>query len=151
MSQSVALRGLNLVVDDIDASVAFYRTLGLEIPDEAVWRAGEMFHVEVEMPDGFKLELDSHGLARYYLGAELGTKAGSSQAPGGGVMGFGVPSREAVDERFAALTAAGHKGLKAPFDAFWGARYAVVADPDGNPVGLMSPVDPDRRSAPPVS
>ena len=33
-----------------------------------------------------------------------------------------------------------------PFDAFWGARYAIVEDPDGNSVGLMSPVDPTRRS-----
>jgi uncharacterized glyoxalase superfamily protein PhnB len=33
-----------------------------------------------------------------------------------------------------------------PYDAFWGARYAVVSDPDGNAVGIMSPIDPDRRS-----
>jgi len=30
--------------------------------------------------------------------------------------------------------------------AAWGARYAVVEDPDGNALGIMSPVDPDRRS-----
>ena len=32
-----------------------------------------------------------------------------------------------------------------PYDAFWGARYAIVEDPDGNAVGLMSPIDPDRQ------
>jgi uncharacterized glyoxalase superfamily protein PhnB len=32
---------------------------------------------------------------------------------------------------------------------FWGARYAIVEDPDGNHVGVMSPSDPDRRRAPP--
>ncbi len=26
--------------------------------------------------------------------------------------------------------------------------YAVIEDPDGNTVGIMSPVDPDRRSQP---
>ena len=40
-----------------------------------------------------------------------------------------------------------------PFDAFWAARYAVVADPDGNDVGLMSlwrnPAGHGRRSHPP--
>ena len=35
-------------------------------------------------------------------------------------------------------------------DAFWGARYAVVSDPEGNGVGIMSPVDPARRSEPPA-
>lgn len=34
-------------------------------------------------------------------------------------------------------------------DAFWGARFAVVADPDGNEVGLMSPIDEERRRWPP--
>jgi hypothetical protein len=36
-----------------------------------------------------------------------------------------------------------------PFDAFWGARYAIVEDPDGNHIGLMSPSDPALRTAPP--
>jgi uncharacterized glyoxalase superfamily protein PhnB len=65
------------------------------------------------------------------------------------VIGFALPSREAVDERYAALVAAGHHGRQAPFDAFWGARYAIVADPDGNDVGLMSPIDESRRTWPP--
>jgi predicted enzyme related to lactoylglutathione lyase len=32
-----------------------------------------------------------------------------------------------------------------PWDAFWGSRYAIVADPDGNHVGIMSPSEPKRR------
>ena len=36
--------------------------------------------------------------------------------------------------------AAGHRSHLAPFDAFWGARYAVVLDPDGNRIGISSPV-----------
>ena len=30
----------------------------------------------------------------------------------------------------------------------WGSRYAVVEDPDGNAVGLMSPKEPDRKKRP---
>ena len=44
------------------------------------------------------------------------------------------------------VTGAGYRGQQPPYDAFWGARYAVVEDPDGNAVGIMSPSDPDRRS-----
>jgi len=47
------------------------------------------------------------------------------------------------------MTGAGHRGLREPHDAFWGARYAILEDPDGIAVGLMSPVSDDKRSAPP--
>ena len=34
------------------------------------------------------------------------------------------------------------RGRRSTYDAFWGARYAVVSDPDGNGVGIIDPVDP---------
>jgi uncharacterized glyoxalase superfamily protein PhnB len=37
------------------------------------------------------------------------------------------------------MTAAGYVGHLAPIDAFWGARFAIVDDPDGNVVGLHGP------------
>jgi uncharacterized glyoxalase superfamily protein PhnB len=43
------------------------------------------------------------------------------------------------------MTSAGYSALAAPYDAFWGARYAIVEDPNGIAVGLMSPIDPGRR------
>ena len=64
------------------------------------------------------------------------------------LIGFRLPSREAVDETYADLISHEHQGLQAPYDVFWGARFAIVEDPDGNPVGLMSPSD-GPRSAPP--
>jgi uncharacterized glyoxalase superfamily protein PhnB len=42
------------------------------------------------------------------------------------------------------------RGRQPPYDTFWGARYAIVEDPHGNHVGLMSPSDPARKSAPPA-
>jgi uncharacterized glyoxalase superfamily protein PhnB len=65
------------------------------------------------------------------------------------VLGFALADRQAVDDRYSELTAAGYEDRQPPFDAFWGARYAIVADPDGNDVGLMSPIDPARRAWPP--
>jgi uncharacterized glyoxalase superfamily protein PhnB len=55
-----------------------------------------------------------------------------------------------VDRLYTELTTAGYQGQQRPYDAFWGARYAVVADPDGNPVGLMSKSDPGKRTPPPA-
>jgi uncharacterized glyoxalase superfamily protein PhnB len=60
-----------------------------------------------------------------------------------------MPSRADVDRIYAELSSAGYVGHLAPHDAFWGARYAVVDDPDGNVVGLQSPMDPTRRVAGP--
>jgi uncharacterized glyoxalase superfamily protein PhnB len=145
MSKSVpVLNGLNLVVQDMEATLVFYRKLGLEIPDASVWRTQTgAHHVEVSMPDGIDLDFDSAPLARSY---NAGWSAGGASRS---VLGFSLPTREAVDERYGELVDAGYTGLQPPYDAFWGARYAIVEDPDGNHVGLMSPLDPARRSAPP--
>jgi uncharacterized glyoxalase superfamily protein PhnB len=43
------------------------------------------------------------------------------------------------------VSAAGHALIKPPHDAFWGARYALVRDPDGNVLGLMGPITPRSR------
>ena len=96
------------------------------------------------MPSGFTLELDSVEFARRW---DVGWRG--QTGPGRIVIGFELASRAAVDTLFASLTGAGYVGQQPPYDTFWGARYAVVEDPDGNPVGLMSPIDPSRRSAPP--
>ncbi|WP_342782045.1 VOC family protein [Trebonia kvetii] len=43
---------------------------------------------------------------------------------------------------YADLVATGYRGQQPPYDAFWGARYAVIEDPDGNAAGIMSPGRP---------
>ena len=132
---------VNLVVKDMEATVTFYRRLGLEIPDtDPAWQA---HHRIAAMPGGLELEFDSDEFAQQW------NDRGRSPAEGAvGVLGFRVPSREAVDDLYADLTKAGYRSQQAPYDTFWGARYAVVEDPDGNAVGLMSPIDPARRSTP---
>ena len=129
----------NLVVKDMDAAVAFYRRLGIDIPDrDPVW---DDHHRSANMPNGLDLDLDSDAFA---------TKWDEGWRGGTGVLGFKVSSRDAVDQLYAELTEAGYAGQQPPYDACWGARYAIVEDPDGNPVGLMSPIDPSRRSTPPA-
>ncbi|MDA0364453.1 MAG: VOC family protein [Chloroflexi bacterium] len=145
--ESPALNALNLVVRDMGATLAFYRLLGLDVPADAVWStASGMHHVTVRMPGGFELEFDSPALARAY-NAGWQPPAGGR---GGVVIGFAVASREAVEEGFARMTGAGYAATQPPHDAFWGSRYAVIVDPDGNHVGVMSPVDPERMGEPPT-
>ena len=63
----------------------------------------------------------------------------------GAILGFKVDTREEVDALVDSLVAEGVAVQQEPYDAFWGARYAVVSDPDGNGVGIMSPIDPAQR------
>jgi uncharacterized glyoxalase superfamily protein PhnB len=135
------LHMLNLVVGDMAASLEFYRRLGVAVP--AGDQAGGP-HVELRMPGGFSMELDTAESARIW---HAGWRADPASV--NVVIGFALPTREAVDDRYAELTSAGYAGRQPPFDAFWGARYAIVADPDGNDVGLMSPIDESRRTWPP--
>jgi catechol 2,3-dioxygenase-like lactoylglutathione lyase family enzyme len=136
---AVRLQQVTLIVASTAASAAFYEELGLDVPADP----GDL-HVEIPQPSAdVSIELDDAVSASLW---------NASWRSGGGtqvVLGVGVPTREAVDELYGRLTDAGHPGIQPPFDAFWGGRYAIVADPDGNQVGLMSPIDESRRTWPP--
>ena len=140
------LNQIDLVVRDMEATLAFYRALGVEIPESAIWRtATGMHHIDLTMPGGLIVHFDSPELARVY-------DRGWKEPSGTGtrvVLSFKVASREEVDRLHGELVKLGHPSAQLPYDAFWGARYAIVEDPDGNHVGIMSPSDPSRRSAPP--
>ena len=133
---------LNIVAGDFDATVAFYRRLGAEL--KTVPESHGIRHTEAQFANGVRLEIDNGALARIYNSAWRRSE-GSSRA----LIGFTLASREAVDALYAELVGAGYAGRQKPHDAFWGARYAIVADPDGNDVGLMSPIDAASRRWPP--
>jgi uncharacterized glyoxalase superfamily protein PhnB len=140
------LKQLDLVVRDMDATLAFYRAAGIEIPESVVLRTPTgIHHVDITLPGGMVLHFDSPALAKVYnRGWREWSGAGSRS-----VVTFSVATREDVDRIHATLNGLGHRTSQPPFDAFWGARYAIVEDPDGNHIGFMSPSDPARRSAPP--
>ncbi|MEX2393333.1 MAG: hypothetical protein WD826_02520 [Actinomycetota bacterium] len=54
---------------------------------------------------------------------------------------------QALEAKFAELVDAGYIAHLAPIDAFWGSRYAVADDPDGNHIGLMGPRDGEHTTA----
>jgi catechol 2,3-dioxygenase-like lactoylglutathione lyase family enzyme len=142
MSDTAAdLHTLNVTVSDMAATLAFYWRLGLPVPED---QDSAAVHVQLRRPGGFSLELDTAESAR-----RRHADWRADPASVGVVVGFALASGEAVDERYAELTAAGDWGRQPRFDAFWGARYAIVAGADGNDVGLMSPIDESRRSWPP--
>ncbi len=142
----LVLDQLNLICNDVDATIAFYRLLGLDIPESTVWRTESgSHHVEVKMPNGFELAFDSNALASVYnSGSRQRTNSGTSN-----VISFRVQNRDKVDSICKKLKELGHSVSQEPYNTFWGSRYAIIEDPDGNLVGLMSEPDPSLRTGPP--
>lgn len=143
-ASALVLDQLNIVAKDFDQTFAFYRKLGLEIVESPPSPEG-IRHAKAKLPDGFLLEFDNETLARFYNAAWR-----DEQERERVVIGFRLPTREEVDRRYDELLSSGYAGLQAPYDAFWGSRYAIVADPDGYAIGLMSPLEEARRTWPPA-
>jgi catechol 2,3-dioxygenase-like lactoylglutathione lyase family enzyme len=125
------LNAIGLVTADMAASLAFYRRLGLEIPVDAEQEP----HVDVELPGGMRLMWDTAELIR-------SIDPDWTEPRGGHRIGlaFGCGDPAGVDRTYRDLVDAGYEGHKEPWDAFWGQRYAVVHDPDGNSVDLYAPL-----------
>ncbi|MBM7774871.1 catechol 2,3-dioxygenase-like lactoylglutathione lyase family enzyme [Actinokineospora baliensis] len=119
-----------LVVEDMARSLAFYRLAGLDLPAEA----DQEPHVEADL-GGVKLVWDTVGTIKSFDPDWTPPTGGHRVA-----IAFGLPDPAAVDAGYAAFGAAGYTQYKAPWDAFWGQRYAIVQDPDGNHVELCAPL-----------
>lgn len=118
-----------VVVSDMARSLAFYRKLGLEFPEGS---EGEG-HVEAQLPGGLRYGLDTEEVMRSF-DPEWQRPTGG-HAVGGA---FRCDSPAEVDSVYAELLAAGGSPHKEPWDAFWGMRYAQLADPDGTVIDLYA-------------
>jgi catechol 2,3-dioxygenase-like lactoylglutathione lyase family enzyme len=122
---------IGLVVEDMAASLAFYRRLGLDIPPDS---DGEP-HVEATLPNGLRFGWDTVATIRSF--DPEWTKPTGGHAMG---LAFLCDTPAEVDKVHAGLVAAGYHSHKDPWDAVWGQRYASITDPDGNAVDLFAPL-----------
>jgi len=121
------LNAVGIVASDMAQSIAFYRLLGLDVPETS-----EEGHVEAAQANGFRLMLDREETVRSFQ--PDWTRAAGNQLG----LAFECASPAEVDEVYARVTADGFHGEKEPWDAFWGQRYAQLKDPDGVPVDLYA-------------
>ena len=137
---------VNLVVRDMDAALAFYARLGLAACAPPPVAARYRRPSRARQPD-----------RKRQARRPRQPRDGPHLARRGARRGRGPAERRArlrvavARGRRRALRRPGRRRLhRAPaaLRRVFGARYAIVADPDGNDVGLMSPIDPDRRFVP---
>jgi len=121
-----SLDAIGIVSKDLAASIRFYGLLGVEFP------APDGDHLEATLPNGLRLMLDTLTLIKE-LDKEWTEPKGHRMG-----LAFRCADPAEVDAVHAKVTAAGYASKTAPWDAFWGQRYAQVVDPDGNVVDLFA-------------
>jgi catechol 2,3-dioxygenase-like lactoylglutathione lyase family enzyme len=123
-----------IVVSDMARSVAFYRRLGLEFPEDAENES----HVEAPLSGGMRYALDTEEVMRAF--DPEWRRPTDGHMVGGA---FRCESPEEVDRVYRELLEAGATPHKEPWDAFWGQHYAQLKDPDGTVIDLYAPL-PDQ-------
>lgn len=120
---------VGIVVKDMPKALAFYRLLGLSIED------GEDHAPHVELAfDGYHLGFTTEALVRQ------GDPSWVEPVGQRLTLAFKLETPVEVDALYETVVAAGYAGAKAPWDAFWGERYAFLRDPDGNRVDIFAPL-----------
>jgi catechol 2,3-dioxygenase-like lactoylglutathione lyase family enzyme len=121
------LDAIGIISSDVAKSLEFYKLLGVEFR-----KGGDGDHYETTLPNGMRILLDSVAVIQSF---EPGYQ---HPQRGGVVMCFKQSSPKAVDTMYVSITEAGFRGKKAPWNAFWGQRYACVLDPDNNQIDLFA-------------
>jgi catechol 2,3-dioxygenase-like lactoylglutathione lyase family enzyme len=128
---SARLDLVGLVVADMARSLDFYRRLGFDLSPSS---DGEP-HVEATVPGGLRIAWDTVDTIRSFDPDWMPPSGGHGIS-----LAFACDSPADVDETYRSLVADGYGGRREPWDAFWGQRYAIVLDPDGNSVDLFAPL-----------
>ena len=124
------LNAIGIAVADLRRSMQFYRLLGLDLPEDPEDPADG--HVEATMANGTRLMFDTEEVIDSFL--PEWRRANGNQVS----LAFECSSPAEVDDVYARVVAAGFEGEKAPWDAVWGQRYALLGDPDGVRVNLYA-------------
>ena len=127
---------LGLIVHDMDASLEFYRRLGLAVPENSAGKS----HVEIKMGTGLTFFLDSNPArwdpeypAQGASGSDAKEARDSSYQA---IMEFYLETQDSVDAKYKELTELGYTSHRAPYVTSFGMYFAMVKDPDGHVVLL---------------
>jgi uncharacterized glyoxalase superfamily protein PhnB len=125
----MSLDAIGIVSRNIALSTKFYALLSVDLSEK-----GGPDHFEGITPSGVRIMLDSVSLVKK-INPTWKEPTGSAIT-----LCFVQESPKAVDALYDKILAAGFKGGKAPWDAFWGQRYSSVLDPDDNQIDLFAPL-----------
>jgi uncharacterized glyoxalase superfamily protein PhnB len=115
------LDAVSVASANLEKTARFYSLLGFIFPTVEP----QARHLESISPAGeVRLVIDDRAMVKSIMGRDPAPPAHSSFA-------IKCASPGHVDTAVAAIRKAGFVVVTEPWDAFWGQRYAIVADPDG--------------------
>jgi uncharacterized glyoxalase superfamily protein PhnB len=124
------MNAIGIVTADMKRSLDFYRSAGVAVPE---FDPNED-HAQCDLGNGVNLMWDTVALV---LQLTPNYKHGSGASIG---MCFECSGPAEVDQVYKRVVDAGFESEREPWDAFWGQRYAIVKDPDGNAVSFYAPL-----------
>ncbi len=130
---------LGLIVQDMPTALAFYRQLGLAIPDGSETQA----HVEIKMGSGMTFFLNSKPKRwdpRFDTSSDLQPSAAGDRYPV--VLEFYLKEQAALEAKYTELIDYGYQGYREPYATSFGMYFAMVKDPDGNTILLSADATP---------
>ncbi len=123
---------IDMVVNDMNTSLTFYRLLGLDIPEGQ----NEEPMVEIVTSNGYHLSWSTVAM----MVQQGGDKWANLPARGRMRLAFKCDSPTEVDAIYERMMRAGYTSETAPWNAFWGQRFTQVLDPDGALVDIFAPL-----------
>ncbi len=117
---------IGIITKDMAKAIQFYETLGFAVSSEASDDYVELKH------EGIRLSLNSVNMLSSIYGYEPKTVGDKIE------LAFLCDTVKDVDALYDKMTTSGYVGFKAPWDAFWGQRYAIIKDTDGHLLSLFA-------------
>ena len=127
---TMRLDAVSVTSGDLAKTAKFYALLGFKFP---IFTSDEKHLEPITGPGEVRLMIDDRDLIHSIIGKAPVPASHSSFA-------IKCVSPSEVDSTVKKIGAAGFTVVKAPWDAFWGQRYAIVADPDGYMVDVFAPL-----------
>ena len=116
------LHMVGLIVKDVDASLVFYRSLGLAPPETPL-----RHHLQFQTRSGVTLFVDDE---------PSDWDPQFSEKPYGWLVEFFLGSEDAVRAKVALMEDEGYRPVRAPYVTRYGMCFAMFEDPDGNTILL---------------
>ena len=135
---------LGLIVQDMPTALAFYRRLGLAIPDGSETQS----HVEIKMGSGMTFFLDSKP-ARWdpKYGGQSDANPGAAEDRYPVILEFYLKEQAALEAKYTELIDYGYQGYREPYVTPFGMYFAMIKDPDGNTILLSADAAPNQENA----
>jgi len=125
---NMKLDAVSVTSGDFAQTVTFYSLLGFSFP---AFEASAQHLEAITLAGEVRLMIDDRALIKSLTGRDPVPPTHSSFA-------IKCDSPNGVDAAVKAVKAAKFTVIKEPWDAFWGQRYAILADPEGYMVDVFA-------------